>query len=91
MKKRNRPGKPPMHPPVTCHETGKTFPTYTEAADDVGCTRWGVMRCCTGLQQNSHNYHFYFDPSAEGDWIGKYDGEYLWYGKNKDEGGDIYE
>lgn len=84
MNKRNRPGKPPMHPPVTCHETGKTFATYTEAAADVGCTRFGVMRCCIGLQQNSHNYHFYFDPSAEGDWIGKYDGEDLWHG-----GGDI--
>lgn len=77
--KKAKPGKPIMHAPVTCHETGKTFATYTEAAADVGCTRWGVMRCCTGLQPHSHGYHFYFDKTDNLDWAGKYDGEDLWY------------
>ena len=67
---RSRAGKPPDHPPVKVWETGQIFETYSEAGESVGCTRWGVMRCCKGVQDNSHGFHFLYDPDAEGfeDW-----------------------
>lgn len=58
--KRPRPGKPPTHPKVLVWETGEVFDTFTEAGDSVGCTRWGVMRCCEGVQDHSHGFHFMY-------------------------------
>lgn len=51
-------GRPVNHPPVLVRETGLVFPTFTEAAMSVGCTRWGVMRCCERVQKDTHGYHF---------------------------------
>ena len=81
FKKRLKPGKPPVHPPVTVWETGETFETFTEAGDSVGCTRWGVMRCCEGVQDHSHGFHFYYEPDADGfDWNGTFIDDDLWFG-----------
>ena len=77
--KRDRPGRPPDHPPVCVFETGETYETYLEAAESVGCSRWGVMRCCKGVQAATRGFHFYFDMDASSDWIGKYADEDLWY------------
>ncbi len=58
--KRPGPGRPPEHEPVVVWETGNVYETYTEAAQATGCSRWGVMRCCTGMQSDTHGYHFCF-------------------------------
>lgn len=70
-KKRDKPGKPVTHPPVRVWETGDVFETYTEAAESTGCSRWGVMRTCEGVQQHSHGFHFVYDWESEGglDWL----------------------
>lgn len=56
---RSRPGKPPDHPPVKVWETGQIFETYSEAGESVGCTRWGVMRCCKGVRITLMAFTFY--------------------------------
>ena len=58
--KREKPGKPPNHPPVLNIETGMIFETYTEAAKAIGGSRYGVYKCCVGVQEHHHNYHFKF-------------------------------
>ena len=55
--KRGR-GKPVVHPPVLCIDTGKVFKTYTEAAEAVGGSRYGVRKCCNGDLKSHHKYHF---------------------------------
>ena len=49
-------GKPVTHPKVCDLNTQKVYNTYTEAAYDIGGTRFGVMRCCEGLQRH-HKGH----------------------------------
>jgi hypothetical protein len=58
--KRKRPGKPVNHPPIINLDTGEVFETYTEAGRSVGGSRFGVMKCCTGLQNHHYGYKFRF-------------------------------
>lgn len=58
--KHKRPGKPVNHPPIINLDTGEVFETYTEAGQSVGGSRFGVMKCCTGLQSNHYGYKFRF-------------------------------
>lgn len=62
--KKNKRGKPVVHPPVYCEETGKVYDTYTEAANDIGGTRWGVMKCCCMGQKHTHGCHFKFTKKS---------------------------
>ena len=55
-----RPGKPVSHPPVVNCKTGEVFETYTEAAKSVNGSRFGVMKCCTGMQKYHHGVKFKF-------------------------------
>lgn len=57
MEKR-RPGKPVVHPNVLWMETGEVFKTYTEAAEAVGGSRFGVMRVCNGRYKTHQGQHF---------------------------------
>lgn len=59
VKKRKR-GRPVIHPKVICLETGEVFDTYTEAGCSIGGNRFGVYRCCIGIQKHHHHYHFSF-------------------------------
>ena len=58
MTGKRRPGRPVTHPRVVCLDDGRVFKTYTEAAEAVGGSRYGVMRCCTGYLKSHHNHHF---------------------------------
>lgn len=60
MKKNNRPGKPVTHPPVVNTKTGEMFETYTAAAESVGGSRYGVMRCCWRMQKHHKGVKFIF-------------------------------
>lgn len=53
-------GKPVTHPKIVCVDTGELFDTYTEAANAIGGSRWGVMRCCFKMQKHHRGYHFIF-------------------------------
>lgn len=55
---KKKPGRPVSHPPVLVVETGMIFPTFTEAAESIGGSRWGVMRCCERVQKNHHGKKF---------------------------------
>lgn len=55
MRKR---GKPVTHPPILCVETGKVYDTYTEAAKDIGGSRFGVMKTLNWGQRHTHGFHF---------------------------------
>lgn len=57
MKKR---GKPINHPQIVDLNTQKIYNTYTEAANDVGGSRFGVMRCCEGYQSHHKGHIFVF-------------------------------
>lgn len=46
------------HPKVVCAETGEVFDTYKEAAQSVDGSRFGVMRCCTGVYKVHKGLHF---------------------------------
>ena len=55
------------HPPIYCAETGKIYWSYVAAAEDTGCSRWGVRRVCEGIQADTHGFHFWYDDQfAEG-------------------------
>lgn len=56
--KRKR-GKPVTHPKIKC-SNGKIYDTYTEAAKDIGGSRFGVMKCCCMGQSHHHGYKFCF-------------------------------
>ena len=58
MMEKRRPGRPVTHPKVVCEETGEVFKTYTEAAEAVDGSRYGVMRCCTGAYKVHKGLHF---------------------------------
>ena len=55
--KRGR-GKPVVHPNVACIDTGDVFRTYTEAAEAVGGSRYGVRKCCDGELKTHHGHRF---------------------------------
>ena len=57
MEKR-RPGKPVVHPRVYCLETNRSWDTYTEAAEEIGGNRFGVMRVCRGINKTHKGLHF---------------------------------
>lgn len=59
-KKRDRPGKPVVHPKVVNTDTGEIFDTYTEAAKSVDGQRQGVKRCCEMTQSHHKGQHFQF-------------------------------
>jgi hypothetical protein len=52
-----------FHPQIFCLETGKTYRSYTAAADDTGCSRWGVKRCCEGIQVSTNDKHFWYEET----------------------------
>lgn len=54
------PGKPVVHKPVMCMETGEVFKTYTEAGKAVGGSRYGVRKVAEGTQSHHHGKHFVF-------------------------------
>lgn len=55
------------HPPIYCAETGKIYWSYVAAAEDTGCSRWGVRRVCEGVQEETRGFHFWYDDQfAEG-------------------------
>lgn len=59
-KKYDRPGKPITHPRIINLDTGDIFNTYTEAGKSVNGSRFGVMKCCTGMQSEHHGVKFRF-------------------------------
>lgn len=54
-------GKANIHPPVYCLETETVYPSFTLAAECTGCSRWGVRRCCEGVQESTNGYHFWYE------------------------------
>lgn len=56
----DRPGRPVTHKHVACVETGGVYKTYSDAAEDVGGSRYGVMRCCNGALKTHKGYHFVY-------------------------------
>ena len=64
MEKRKR-GKPVVHKPVECIETGRRFKTYLDAGKSIGGSRHGVRRCCEGTQKHHHGYHFQFTDKED--------------------------
>ena len=64
MKKR---GKPIRHPKIVDLTTSTIYDTYTEAAEAVGGSRFGVMRCCEGLQRyhKGHVFVFYVETKRK--------------------------
>ena len=62
MKKR---GKPITHPKICDLTTKKIYTTYSEAANDIGGSRFGVMRCCEGLQRQHKGHIFVFYVETE--------------------------
>jgi hypothetical protein len=59
--KRPRPGRPPNHPPVKNFDTGETYKTYVSAAKAINGNRYGIYRCCIGIQRKHKGYHFGFE------------------------------
>lgn len=53
-------GKPVKHPKIVDLTTGLLYDTYTKAAEDVGGSRYGVMRCCEGLQSHHKGHMFIY-------------------------------
>lgn len=46
---------------VICQETGKVYPTAAAAAQALGVSRQGILRCCHGEQKATRNkLHFNF-------------------------------
>ena len=66
MERRGR-GKPVVHPKVRNCETDEIFETYTEAAESVGGSRYGVMKTCWGIQRVHHGVRFEFIEEEEKD------------------------
>ena len=66
MHEKRRPGRPVTHPKVVCSETGEVFDTYKEAAQSVDGSRFGVMRCCTGVYKMHKGLHFKHLEEKEG-------------------------
>ena len=64
MEKRKR-GKPIKHPKILDLTTQTIYNTYTEAANAVGGSRFGVMRCCEGLQEHHRGHIFVFYYKTE--------------------------
>lgn len=58
--KQKKRGKPVTHKPVMNVETGDIFDTYTEAAEAIGGSRFGVYKCAIGIQSHHHGFHFIF-------------------------------
>lgn len=58
MKKKR--GKPIRHPKILDLTTQTIYNTYTEAANAVGGSRYGVMRCCEGLQTHHKGHIFVY-------------------------------
>ena len=54
-------GKANLHPPIYCMETKMVYPSYTDAAIATGCSRWGVRRCCEGVQEETRGFHFFYE------------------------------
>jgi hypothetical protein len=47
--------------PVTCVETGKTYQSMKAAAQELGVSRQGILRCCYKQQKATRNkLHFKF-------------------------------
>lgn len=59
MEKRKR-GKPIKHPKILDLTTQTIYNTYTEAANAVGGSRFGVMRCCEGVQRDHKGHIFVY-------------------------------
>lgn len=53
-------GKPVKHPKIVDLSTGIVYNTYTDAAKDIGGSRYGVMRCCEGLQSHHKGHIFIY-------------------------------
>lgn len=66
MEKRKR-GKPIRHPKIVDLTTSTVYDTYTEAAEAVGGSRFGVMRCCEDLQRyhKGHVFVFYVESKRK--------------------------
>lgn len=64
-------GKPVTHPKVRNVNTGKTYPTFKEAAEDIGGCRVCIHRCCNGIQYTHHGYRFIFVEEENGTEIRK--------------------
>lgn len=58
--KYTKPGRPVTHPKVIDETTGVIFDTYTAAAESVGGSRYGVMRCCWNMQKHHKGHKFIF-------------------------------
>lgn len=58
MREKRRPGKPVTHPRVVCLDDGRSWKTYTEAANAVGGSRYGVRKCCNGVLKTHKRLHF---------------------------------
>lgn len=48
------------HPTIEHVETGRKYRTYSAAARAIGGDRWGVKRCCNGVQHSHRGNHFRF-------------------------------
>lgn len=53
-------GRPVTHPKIENVTTGKVYSTYTEAAQAIDGSRFGVMRTCWRMQKHHHGYVFRF-------------------------------
>ena len=76
MSDKRKPGRPVTHPNVACIDTGEVFKTYTEAAEAVGGSRYGVMRCCNGDLKSHHGHRFVHTTMS----VGRYGTD--WYDFN---------
>ena len=47
--------------PVRVLETDTVYPSITACAKDLGCEHSGIWRCCKGLANQHHGYHFEFE------------------------------
>ncbi len=56
-----RPGKPPKHKWIYCHETKKFYKTFKEAAEDIGGDLHDIAKVCRGKRLQHKGYHFVFE------------------------------
>lgn len=58
--KKRRPGRPSNHGKIKCHENGKIYDTFVDAAKDIGGFACKVYLVAHGGQSHHHGYHFDF-------------------------------
>jgi hypothetical protein len=70
LEQKRKRGRPVEHPRIVNLELRKTYHTYTEAAEDIKGSRFGVRKVCEGTQRHHHGYHFRWIPDfGTTEWI----------------------